>query len=65
MSDPLAHRLAPITPRRVVITGMSVATALGFEVEELTPKIAAYREARAKAGHASPTFFLGVTSLRI
>ena len=34
MSDPLAHRLAPITPRRVVITGMSVATALGFEVEE-------------------------------
>ena len=34
MSDPLAHRLAPITPRRVVVTGMSAATALGFEVEE-------------------------------
>lgn len=34
MSGPLAHRLAPITPRRVVVTGMSVATALGFEVEE-------------------------------
>ena len=34
MSDPLVHRLAPITPRRVVVTGMSVATALGFEVEE-------------------------------
>ena len=35
--------------------GFNVLTALLFQnVEELTPKIAAYREARAKAGHAGP-----------
>ena len=34
MNDSTIHRLAPITPRRVVVTGMSAATALGFEVEE-------------------------------
>ncbi|MBN2490424.1 MAG: beta-ketoacyl-[acyl-carrier-protein] synthase family protein [Planctomycetes bacterium] len=30
-----AHRLDPVTPRRVAITGMSVGCALGFEVDAL------------------------------